>query len=189
MIVDTKPTQALLASLLSYNEESGALYWKRRDRSMFAGAAYSPERSCAAWNAKFAGKEAFTALSKGYRHGRLAGKGYSAHRVIWLMVYGTEPDFIDHINGDRADNRLANLRDASRSDNNRNRCISGNNTSGVTGVSWDAHHRKWVGMLKTCSGKKCTHYSHSFDEAVAFRKRMEAEHGFHPNHGRAKVGV
>ncbi|MBB3876089.1 HNH endonuclease [Sphingomonas aquatilis] len=182
-------TQQYVASVLSYDADTGKLYWRERDQAMFAGGAYSPARACAAWNAKLAGKEAFTAHSKGYPSGTLLGQRVAAHRLIWLLAYGEIPEFIDHENGDRSDNRLANLRRVSRADNNRNRCISGNNTSGVTGVSWDTHYKKWVAMLKTDTGKKRTHYSASFDDAVAFRARMEAEHGYHPNHGRAKAGA
>ena len=66
------------------------------------------------------------------------GKEYPAHRLIWLLVYGQSPDqFIDHINGVRTDNRLANLRLASDAENKRNVGIRSHNTSGEKGVTWD----------------------------------------------------
>lgn len=67
----------------------------------------------------------------------LNGKTHDIHRIIWLMVYGVIPKdtFIDHINGDKRDNRLANLRLASRSGNSRNSKLPVNNTSGFKGVT------------------------------------------------------
>lgn len=60
---------------------------------------------------------------------------FVAHRVIWLMVYGTVPDEIDHINGDTADNRLENLRPCTHAENSRNTRLRSDNTSGIKGVT------------------------------------------------------
>ncbi|MDA6380520.1 HNH endonuclease signature motif containing protein [Escherichia coli] len=66
------------------------------------------------------------------------GKAYPAHRLAWLIVYGTMPDgFIDHINRVRTDNRISNLRLVTHSENMQNRKIQKNNKSGYRGVSWD----------------------------------------------------
>ena len=75
--------------------------------------------------------------SHGYRFANLFGHKFAAHRVVWSLVYGDPvPDFIDHINGDRLDNRVANLRPASYSTNNQNRRgPSRNSTTGYLGVS------------------------------------------------------
>lgn len=65
-----------------------------------------------------------------------AGKKYHVHRVIWAIIYGRWPaDVIDHVDGNPANNRLENLRDATRGENCRNRRKSSRNTSGFKGVS------------------------------------------------------
>ncbi len=61
---------------------------------------------------------------------------YLAHRVIWFMHYGTEPGCIDHINRDKADNRIENLRESSAVNNRSNTDVMESNTSGLIGVYW-----------------------------------------------------
>ena len=71
----------------------------------------------------------------GYRIIQIDGKQYKAHRLAWLFVYGEWPTkFIDHINGNPADNRIANLREATYHENARNRKVSNRNLSGFKGV-------------------------------------------------------
>jgi hypothetical protein len=57
----------------------------------------------------------------GYLQGRFAGKRWSLHRLVWFLATGRNPPMLDHISRDQLDNRLANLREASASLNNRNR--------------------------------------------------------------------
>jgi hypothetical protein len=73
---------------------------------------------------------------KGYFQVRVGGKQHLTHRLIWLMVTGSMPkEQIDHINGIKSDNRLANLREATASENNRNVRRRSDNASGFKGVS------------------------------------------------------
>src|SRR5260221_8009897 len=70
----------------------------------------------------------------GYRRISIDRKHYEAHRLAWFMTYGRWPEKqIDHINGNRSDNRIANLREANKAQNNRNNIISKNNKSGYNG--------------------------------------------------------
>lgn len=71
------------------------------------------------------------------------------HRIAWYMATGVDPiDFeLDHINGDKTDNRICNLRRATRADNNRNQTKRKNNTSGYKGVSWSKTYSKWVAYI------------------------------------------
>jgi hypothetical protein len=81
-----------------------------------------------------AGKAAGSRNSRGYVTVSIGGYNYLAHRLAWIYVTGTWPVAeIDHINGDGADNRFANLREATRGENARNRARQ-NNTSGFKGV-------------------------------------------------------
>lgn len=85
-------------------------------------------------------------FKNGYRYINVDGHRYLSHRIAWLYVHGKLPDNdIDHINCNRADNRFSNLRDVARFVNNQNRrrARADNMSSGLTGVTWHAHSRKW----------------------------------------------
>ncbi len=69
---------------------------------------------------------------------------YTTHRLIWLFVHGSWPkNHLDHINGIIIDNRIENLREATRSQNMGNQPIKRINTSGYRGVSWRKKDHKW----------------------------------------------
>lgn len=171
-------TQEYLNSILVYNPDSGELRWKPRDITAFKDGAVSAASYQKSWNLRCAGKPAMTTvMNRGYLCGNLDGKMQLAHRVIWLMVYGETPKFIDHINGDRTDNRLRNLRSVTRSENARNRKTATNNTSGYTGVHLDTRTGKWVASIGLG-------YYNSLEEAAEARRSAERLLGYHPNHGR-----
>ena len=109
-------TSEYLNEIFSYTESTGILRNKRVQR----GIQYGQE----------AGNNGV------YSSVRIQGRVFRVHRVIWCMVYGTWPsDLIDHINGDRRDNRLSNLREATRAMNARNKKAPPNKT-GHRNVSW-----------------------------------------------------
>lgn len=88
-------------------------------------------------------------VSAGYRHIKLEGRTYRAHRLIWLLVHGTWPTEVDHLNGDGLDNRLENLRDASRSVNVQNsRRARKDSSSGLIGAHYHKQNRKWVAAIQ-----------------------------------------
>jgi hypothetical protein len=80
----------------------------------------------------------------GYRRVGMHGRYYTEHSLVFLMFHGYVPSEIDHINGDRADNRIENLRAVTRSENQCNRGVLANNTSGYAGVSWHKKSKAWV---------------------------------------------
>jgi len=85
----------------------------------------------------------------GYRRVSIGGVKYYAHRLAWLYMTGEWPsNEIDHTNTDRSDNRWANLRVASSSDNKGNRRCQKNNSSGFKGVYWASHASRWRAEIK-----------------------------------------
>lgn len=185
--MNTDLTYSDVSRLLRADFETGKLFWLPRTPDLFSGAAWSDEHSCNNWNAAHAGQEAFTALDGyGYLHGRIFDRPYKAHRIIWLLHTGDWPAMhLDHINGNRADNSIANLRAVTRTENMMNTRIRSDNTSGVVGVCWDGSRGKWLATI--CVARKYRHLGRfdDLDEAIAVRKAAEIEMGFHPNHGRA----
>lgn len=111
----------------------------------------------------------------------IGGKKYNAHRLAWLYVNGYwSENNIDHINRDKSDNRICNLREASHQCNARNSKKRSTNTSGIVGVSFRREIKKWIAQI-TVNYKN--HNLGSFDSKIdAARARWEAEkkHNF-PN--------
>jgi hypothetical protein len=165
------PPTDVLRSMFRYDAETGRLYWL-------------PRPGDPRWNRVFAGKEAGGIDGKGYVRIRTDGNNWNAHRVIWKLVYDEEPEFVDHISGDRSNNCLTNLRSVNKTENARNARVGKNNRSGYNGVHWVTRERKWRSCIYV-SGKKVSlgDFSEKQD-AVAARKKAEVKYGYHPNHGR-----
>lgn len=115
-----------LQKILQYNPETGAFTW-----------AISPSRAVKA------GDAAGVIDKKGYRTIGIRGCVYKAHRLAWLYFYDCWPvGLIDHINGNKSDNRLQNLRDVGAEGNSQNiRKPNKRNKSGFMGVIW--YQNKW----------------------------------------------
>ena len=179
------PTPATLRKLLSYDPDTGLLTWKRRSPEMFTDGKQTADQICTRWNARFAGKVALTSPANGYRSGSVLGICCLAHRVAYAVHHGAWPSkHIDHISGVRSDNRIANLRDVSHTENLRNSAMRSNNTSGVVGVMWSESLGKWRGQIRVHGKPIHLGIFEDFDDAVSARAAAEVQHGFHPNHGR-----
>jgi len=161
-------TQEDLHKLFDYRD--GDLYWKstgtgRRDISKPAGCIRSDS----------------------YKTIRIKGKQYYTHRLVWLYVHGKFPnEQIDHINGDKLDNSIENLRDVTTQENQRNQSMRVNNKSGHMGVSWHTCKDKWQVHIKADSKTKHLGYFNILEDAVEARKQAEIKHEFHENHGRTQ---
>lgn len=172
-----------LRDLLEYNPESGEMLWRNRPRDMF-----SSDRDHLLWNAKHAGRAAFTCVNGGYRRGLIFGRAYKAHRVAWAYVHGEWPaDEVDHINGDRQDNRICNLRVVTKQENMRNQKRRYDNRSGVTGVDFREKTGSWRARIRAGGKLKALGHFDTWEAAVAARKAAERQFGYHENHGRADV--
>lgn len=121
------------------------------------------------------GDEAGT-MCTGYLRIMVCGKRYLAHRLAWFYMTGKPANcLIDHINGDRTDNRFSNLRLANRSQNGMNRNIQRNNKSGYPGVCWHKKLCKWTVSFK--KNKKQVHVGcfDDLDEAISASMMARAE--------------
>ena len=171
------PDRKELRKLLRYDPVTGQLFWKKRPTMMFNSAG-----SAKAWNSRHAGKEAFTALKDGYRRGLLFRQSVFAHRVIWRLVTGDEPREMDHVDGDRRNNKWRNLRAVSRSMNQRNASRRKDNTTGHVGVV--RRGERWIAQIGVFGTTEHVGIYETKEDAIAARKAAEEEYGFHPNHGR-----
>lgn len=107
---------------------------------------------------------------------------YKAHRIAWFIHHGKQPKIIDHINGNKSDNRIANLRSCTQSQNSMNRKVHQNNTSGVTGVVWNSLRKKWIARIGVDYKIKFLGYYDTKEEAIHQRKTAENQYYKEYNH-------
>lgn len=175
MRVHPIPSQTFLREILSYDPDSGLLTWKERA----SGPAF--------WNSRYAGTTAFNTIdSRGYKFGKISRVRFSTHRIIFKMETGEEPECIDHIDGDKTNNKWSNLRKVTWSQNRRNAAKPKTNTSGCAGVKWFRRDRRWRAYITVDLVRVDLGSFKEFKDAVASRKHAERKYGFHPNHGREK---
>lgn len=166
------------ADLPRYLElRDGVLFWRKRT------VADTSRLTVDGWNRLYAGHPVKVRItSRGYDCFSVRGVRFSAHRAIWLLHFGKMPTGqIDHINGNRTDNRIENLRDVTASQNRMNMVLRSDNKSGVVGV-----HRRgsgWVATICARGNRQLLGQFRKFDEAVAARKLAERQLGFSDRHG------
>jgi len=113
----------------------------------------------------------------GYHRVRVDSKFQKAHRVIFLYHHGYLPDFVDHIDGNKTNNRIENLRGSTFSQNCMNQKISTRNTSGIKGVMWHKRDKKWFVQLRVNS--KCHSFGYYEDKELAELVAIEATNKLH----------
>lgn len=181
------PSVEILNDFLRYDKESGILYWKHRPRKYF-----DSDRKYSYWNKRFQNKQAnhiHFKKEKNYLTYRLRifDKIYMAHRIIYKIIYGEEPETIDHINGNSLDNKIENLRSVTQLDNTRNMRKTKYGDSGVYGVHTNPKSKKnpyRSSMME--NNKRVYKYFSSKDEAFEWKKQMNIKNGYHENHGRER---
>ena len=143
-----QPTAERLRELLDYDPASGIFTWNVRTSNRIK-----------------IGDRAGSRHGGGYLQINIDGSNHLAHRLAWLYVHGAWPnEIIDHINGDRSDNRIANLRNVTPEVNAQNVRRPGiANTSGALGVSWSRKERKFVAYV---SVRDKSLYVGSFDSVA-----------------------
>lgn len=174
-----------LHEILSYDAGTGELTWKVREARWFKDGYRTAQGEANNWNTKYAGKRAGAVFRVGYRYITLPGCSSATpeHRVIWAMTNGNWPDVIDHINGDKLDNRFINLRNVTQKVNMSNAAMWSHNTSGTTGVCWDKRAGRWTAKIKVSRKLINLKSGPSFEEAAKVRKEAEVLYGFTARHG------
>lgn len=168
-------TQDLLREVFDYDHETGDLIFKAKD-SMTA--------ENRRWNTRYAGRPCGSENSQGYLHVKLLGKKEKVHRMVFLFHKGYLPDVIDHADNDKLNNRIENLREATRSENNRNARRRADNKSGIKGVTWHNQHQKWYATIR-CEGKAkfLGLFANKVAADTAVKKARVYLHGEYLNHG------
>jgi hypothetical protein len=148
---------------------------------------YDPTTGWLVWRVARSGKARAGARAgtgghwNGYRVLTLGGSQRQEHAVVWMHVYGVWPVAIDHINGDRSDNRISNLRECTPKENAQNRKIDSDNQSGFQGVYRPRGQTRWRAQIKKDGIR---HFLGDFDtpeEAhAAYRGAKRVLHPFQP---------
>jgi hypothetical protein len=150
-------TKDYLHTLFEYKD--GNLFWKIKRKTVNSG------------------EQAGRVANTGYIHIGVDRSIYAAHRLIFMMFYGYFPKEIDHINGNKADNRIENLREVTKSQNGLNRKLPSHNTSGIKGVVWHKNNKNWMVQLAVNGKNK---YFGSFkDLELAELVAIEARDKYH----------
>lgn len=154
----TKKELRLLTEALKYEPKTGLFYWRLRlSKRIQVGAV------------------AGCLNRQGYVVIRAYSKLYLAHRLAYLFVYGKTPNVVDHVNRNKQDNRIANIRNCTMAENNDNRDRLKTNSSGKEGVSYCKTYSKYVAYIEYKGKRKNLGYRVDFNAAVSLRKAAEVK--------------
>lgn len=166
-------TYELANRLWSYDPETGKLTWKVREKRV--------------WPGKIAGY-AFVSGRTSYFRVKYRCVDYLAHHIVWLLITGEWPDGeIDHEDGNGLNNRKDNLRDVTSLENDRNKRLASNNTSGANGVYWCAEKRRWRSVIRIDGELINLGSFRNKEEAIEARSAADKEYRFHELHGAIKL--
>lgn len=176
-------SKQFLRECFIYSSDTGELVWRHRPVHHFNS--LKAQRRC---NTLFAGREAGHPHVEGYVVVKLCGLNILTQHVCWVLGTGEYPkDELDHINGKRKDNRLVNLRDVTRTLNQKNVKIRKDNVTGTPGVRPYVCRGKYryFRAYAAVSGKQRFKSFKTLEAAIEWRNQMVAMDGdYHPNHGR-----
>ena len=155
-----------LRAVVRYSPDTGILYWRQRSLRFFGGV--RPAHSRAAWNGRFADKPINgTESEHGYIRIYVLREPHFAHRVAWAAFYGEWPtQGIDHINREKQDNRITNLRLCNQSQNMFNTGLFRHNTSGYRGVRFVDRYKAWHAILNHNGRKHSLGFFPTAEEAA-----------------------
>jgi hypothetical protein len=148
-----------LIRLLSYNQETGQFHWRVNRCGMAAG--------------DIAGS---IDCGHKYRRIKINERLYLAHRLAWFYINKQWPvNQIDHIDRDRSNNRISNLREATHGENMRNKPVYKNSKTGIKGVHWHKQHRKYIVSIQVNGRSKHIGLFTSLESAANARKAAAQE--------------
>lgn len=158
-------TQDYVNQLFEYRD--GELFWKiKHSRNILIG------------------KKVGSKTKRGYFQLRIDKKFYLIHRVIFLMHYGHLPEYLDHIDGNPSNNKIENLRAATLTQNQYNKKLNKNNSSGIKGVSWKITLKKWEVRIQIKKIPKIIGYFDDLELAgLVVQEARNKYHGEFANHG------
>lgn len=162
----SKPTQELLHALFDYQPD-GRLQRKLTTNTRAKAGTYSGSMN-----------------KGGYLRTVVLGRMYYNHHLVWFMHHGTWPEALDHINGDKQDNRIENLRECTQLQNCYNQRINRVNKTGVKGVGWRPDKQKFRARIVVNGKELCLGHFKTLEEAAAVVKEARTKyHGEFANHG------
>ena len=151
-------TQADVLEFFQY--EDGKLFWKKRSA-----------------NRTVVGSQISFVENTGYIRVRFKGKHYGIHQIIFLMHYGYIPEHVDHVDGEKLNNKIENLRAATKSENALNKKVRCDSASGIKNVHWYEPLKKW--RVAVSINKKRKHIGYFDDLELAELVSIEAREKFH----------
>ena len=170
------PSIDVLRQLLRYEPETGKLFWRPRGEEWFR-----TRVAMKIFDANFAGREAGGLDKDGYIRIKLFQTRLVAHRVVWAVYHGSWPvGVLDHIDGNRTNNRVENLRDVTNAENLRNRHSSRSST-GIRGVYPYGKSGKYVAYIGVAGGNRRLGCFGNIEDAVAARHAAELVYGYRQN--------
>ncbi len=161
--------QATLKRFVRYEPDTGLFFWNIQGR-----------QRCSL------GSRAGTKSEKRYVLIMIDGRFYRAHRLAWLYIFGRWPkSFIDHKDGNRSNNRISNLREATSNQNNANRSRP-RGRSGYRGVSWHSRAKRWQAQIrKNGTQQHIGLFTDPREAAEAYQRAAREIHGeFFPERDR-----
>lgn len=161
-------TQSFLQEHFEYIPSTGDLLYRKRSKCHVPG--------------EIAG----VVHSQGYKVLALGKKHYLLHRLIWLYVYGVWPTQIDHIDHNRSNNQLINLRDVSAKQQQYNMSLRKTSSTLANGVSVIKRTNKYRAYINNNGKQVHLGVFDTLQKAQTARQAADLQHGYHSNHGKCK---